>query len=290
MRRIYVYPKFSTLGAFGFRAGGPGLGNLFFPFARALILAKNFSFVPINPSWATMKLGPILRLERDARWYTRVFNPKGISGLLKTYLLLTRKTVTEEEMLSGAKPAPGTVVLTSGLRNYFKDIAHERDYLAGEFKNLLRKEDAEQIRGRGPYGIGVHVRLGDFPEHQRVPISWYVAMIAKIRQSVVKDVPVALASDGSDEELSELLNLPGVKRLNMSAAADMFALSSCKVILASDSTFSAWAAFLGRVPILWARRDPTLEGIFQDNTINEVLPADAELPPRLTEHLRRVLR
>lgn len=289
MSRIYVYPKFSTLGAFGFRGGGPGLGNLFFPYARALLLAKERGFTLLNPSWATFKLGPFLRRERDSRLYLRIFKPRGISGLRKTILLLTRRKVSEGEVADGKAPA-GSVVLTTGLGNFFKDIAPEREYIADEFSRILRTEDFARVRALGSLGIGAHIRMGDFQEHQRVPLSWYVAMIEKIRRATGVQVPVAVASDGSNEDLAEILRLPGVSRLNSSAVVDMFSLARSRIILASNSTFSAWAAFLGHVPILWARRDPQFEDIFTDGTLNEVVGADDVLSSRMGEYLRRVFR
>jgi hypothetical protein len=236
-----------------------------------------------------LKIGPILRGERNARWYLRVFKPQGVSGLRKTALLLTRPKVAEDAVVAGKPIRPGSIVVASGLKNYFKDIAHERDYLAGRFAKLLRPEDAARILAKVPYRIGVHVRLGDFQPHNRIPLAWYVRTIEKIRRAAGSEAPVTVVSDGSDAELAELLALPGVRRLAVNAPAELFALSSSRVILASNSTFSAWAAFLGHVPILWARRDSEFEGIFTDDTFDEVVAADAALPPQLCEYLRRAL-
>jgi len=289
MSRTYVYPQFSTLGAFGFRAGGPGLGNLFFPYARALLLAKQHHFALVNPSWPTIKLGTFLRRERDKRLYVQVFRPRGIAGPKKTFLLLARRKITEEAAAKGAVP-PGAVVLTAGLKNFFKDIAHERAWLAEEFQGLLRREDAARIRATGPLSIGVHARMGDFEARRRIPLAWYIQTIIKIRRAAGVRVPVAVASDGSDAELAELLRLSGVRRLRLGPAGELFALSGSKILLASDSTFSAWAAFQGHVPVVWARRGAELEGIFTDGTFDEVIAADEELPPRLAEYLRRAFR
>lgn len=286
MSRIYVYPRFSTLGAFGFRGGGPGLGNLFFPYARALLLVKERNYALINPSWATFKLGTFLRREREKRLYLQVFKPRGISGPRKTFLLLTRRKILEVDAVK-KNIALKSIVLTSGLGNLFKDISHEREYLSEKFRDMLRLDDVARIRALGQLGIGVHVRLGDFPSRHRVPIAWYVRTIEKIRHITGMEVPVAVASDGSDAELAELLRLPGVRRLRLGPVGELFALAQARIILASDSTFSAWAAFLGHVPILWGKRDPVLDDIFADNTINEVLSAEADMPSRVQEYLRR---
>jgi hypothetical protein len=289
MSRIYVYPRFSTLGIFGFRGGGPGLGNLFFPYARALLFAKERNYALINPSWATFKLGTFLRRERNKRLYLQAFKPRGVSGPRKSLLLLTHRKVMESAAMSGKIPL-GSIVLTHGLGNLFKDIAPEREYLAEKFRDMLKLDDVARIRALGPLGIGVHVRLGDFQSQQRVPISWYVQMIEKIRRTAGMQVPVAVASDGSDAELAELLRLPGVRRLRLGAVGELFALAQSRIILGSNSTFSGWAAFLGHVPILWGLRDPHLEGIFTDGTFDEVLAAEQPLPSRLSEYLRRTFR
>lgn len=289
MNRTYVYPRFSTLGVFGFRAGGPGLGNLFFSYARALLFAKERNYTLINPSWGTFKLGTFLRRERDKRLYFNAFKCRGVSGPQKTFLLLTRRKVTEEAAAKG-NIAPGSIVLTHGLGNLFADIAHERAYLAERFRDMLRLDDIARIRALGPLGIGVHVRLGDFQSHQRIPLSWYARTIEKIRRVAGVEIPVAIVSDGNDAELAELLRLPGVRRLRLGAVGDLFALAQSRIVLASNSTFSAWAAFLGHVPILWARRDRHFETIFNDNTLNEVIAADEALPSRLGEYLRRNFR
>jgi hypothetical protein len=286
MNHVYVYPRFSNLGAFGFRKGGPGLGNLFFPYARALLFAKERGFTLINPSWATFKLGTFLRGEKEKRMYLQIFKPVGISGIEKTFLLLGHRKITESAAAGKHVPL-GSVVLTHGLGNLFKDIAHDREYLADKFWDMLRLEDAARIRALGPLGIGVHVRLGDFPSRHRVPIDWYIRMIEKIRRITGVEVPVVVTSDGTDAELADILRLPRVRRLRLGAVGELFALAQSKVILASDSTFSAWAAFLGHVPILWCKRDASLDGLFADNTINELALADGELSSRAQEYLRR---
>ena len=88
----------------------------------------------------------------------------------------------------------------------------------------------------------------------RVHISWYRGVI----EGIMKDYPqqrFALFSDGSDEELQSLLSIPNVERCFFgNAFADMWAISKCKFVIASDSTFSAWGAFLGQLPILFSKR------------------------------------
>lgn len=98
------------------------------------------------------------------------------------------------------------------------------------------------------------MRLGDYIPSLRVSIDWYVGVV----KNILKINPLAkfkLFSDGSDEELQPLLELSGVERAFYgNAFADMYAISKCKLVIASDSTFSAWGAFLGQKPIIFNRR------------------------------------
>ena len=87
MSRLFVFPKFSQGDHFGIRLGGPGLGNLLFPFARAIIYSNKNNIPLINPTWPNIKVGPVLRNERDKRFYIDLFKTTGITGPYKYYLL-----------------------------------------------------------------------------------------------------------------------------------------------------------------------------------------------------------
>jgi hypothetical protein len=63
---------------------------------------------------------------------------------------------------------------------------------------------------------------------------------------------VWLFSDGREDELEALTDLPSVKRISFgSSIADMLAMARCRFLIASGSTFSMWGSYLGQVPTLW---------------------------------------
>ena len=65
-----------------------------------------------------------------------------------------------------------------------------------------------------------------------------------------------LFSDGQEHELQNLLLLPQVEIVFFgNAILDMIALSKCKFIVGSDSTFTGWAAYLGQVPTVSPRKN-----------------------------------
>jgi hypothetical protein len=66
------------------------------------------------------------------------------------------------------------------------------------------------------------------------------------------NVPIEIFSDGTDEELASILQLPKVVRANYkNAVADLVAMTRLRLLICSGSSFSAWAAFLGNMPTIW---------------------------------------
>jgi hypothetical protein len=111
--------------------------------------------------------------------------------------------------------------------------------------------------------VAVHVRFGDFkPVDQRLskqgmanrrqPIEWYAAAVNSLRNVLGKNIPVNVFSDAADEDLALLLDMPSVRRVQGNTAIeDILLISSHRVLIASGSTFSMWASFLGQIPTVW---------------------------------------
>ena len=65
-------------------------------------------------------------------------------------------------------------------------------------------------------------------------------------------MPIYVFSDAEDEYLKDILNLENCNRVHFgSAISDMIALSNARLLVASGSTFSMWASFLGQNPTIW---------------------------------------
>ena len=56
----------------------------------------------------------------------------------------------------------------------------------------------------------------------------------------------------------------------------MYAISKCKWVIASDSTFSAWGAFMGERPILFNKRH--FKRVFRDRVPAAVLGDSTRIP------------
>ncbi len=88
--------------------------------------------------------------------------------------------------------------------------------------------------------IAVHIRLGDYNAKNRLPISYYKNIIEQIYQEK-PEYEFLIFSDGKDEELKEVSELLCTRRVYFgSAMSDIWAISSCKALIGSHSTFTDW--------------------------------------------------
>ena len=84
----YTFVSLGKFESIGIRLGGAGLGNILFPWATALVYARNNNLQRIQTTWRNLKIGTLLRKERDKRMYMNLFtNVDRISGIKKFWLL-----------------------------------------------------------------------------------------------------------------------------------------------------------------------------------------------------------
>jgi hypothetical protein len=253
---LYSYPKFSSRDLGILRFSGAGLGNLLVIWSRCIIQSKKFNLIPIAPTWAQIRPGPLLRREGDTRFYFNLFkcSKDNIRGIKKIQLLLRTKKIKEDKLYDGILPnEKNTIIIFEGLKNYFNDFLEEHDFLKYKLLNIVKPK---QMNGYYyPFGrsISLHVRMGDYRKEIRTPFVWYIETIQSIRNVAGMNLPVYIFSDGTNDELNELLALQNTFRMNFGTSiADLLALSRSWILLASaHSTFSMWASFIGRMPVIW---------------------------------------
>lgn len=294
----YAYPKFSKFDLLLFRILGPGLGNLLFPWARAKVFAKKNNTSFIFPTWPQLKLGPVLRNELDKRFYFGLFKPNknDVFGIKKAYVLLTKKNVDEKDSKLSKE---GNVIVFSGMKGMFSELIGYSDYLRNELLSGLlvnRISDLEK-KYKCKESVAVHIRMGDFrvakideivsgANNVRLPMSWYISLINEIRNMLGKQLQINLFSDALDSELSEILSIPGICRISdNSAIEDMILMSQHKILVASASTFSMWASFLGQVPTIWYKGQLKQRLLSSDAMEIEVECGD-EIPNSFFENLK----
>ena len=248
---VYCYPKI----------GVSGLGNCMLVWARAFVYAQENGYPILAPQWVQPRIGAVIRRDPRKRFYFGEFTNAGyIDGIRRLLILAVSERVPETHDVSRANFAQ--VIEFEGLRDYFATLIAHRDSISRELRRIahptaIRRADEVKM----PF-IAMHVRRGD-TTRQKIPASeilqvtpteWFVEAIDAIRSDARwRDLPVKVFSDGSPDELKEILARPGCEFATTNKAiGDIFLLSRASLLIASGySTFSMWGSFLGKMPTIY---------------------------------------
>ncbi|KFF00354.1 hypothetical protein IX39_06770 [Chryseobacterium formosense] len=286
---MFIYPKLPAVKTFSFfRVGGNGLANCMFIAARAAVKSKKYNLKFIEPTWLNISLGTYIRGQKDKRHYIGLFNNyRNLSGLRKAALLLTKKKFYDENKIEKTEDN-SSIYIEEGLGNYFQDIIDDYSDVADYFNNIIKKEVLQVIENKDfSQSIAVHIRLGDYSEALRIPISWYRDAINYINECTDNKYEILIFSDGSLTELEEILKIPNAKFFfGGNALADIISISKCKFLLGSDSTFSGWGAYLGQVPCIFSRKH---YGRILSNQNNELITDDVSKNIKAQTLIKKIL-
>ncbi|MFB2880383.1 alpha-1,2-fucosyltransferase [Floridanema aerugineum] len=283
----YSYAKFLGKDLGYFRLfGGFGLCNLLFDWARFIVATRKYDLIPISPTWIQLKLGPLLRGEVDKRFYSNLFcTPQDqISGIKKLYLLNTLKRITSQEFYDKTHTNDKNdylVVFTGAYEKaFFSEILTDHKLVFKELLDLTLDQHKKGLTHNFKGSISIHVRLGDFTQptsdanalngawHCRIPLTWYIQQVNQIRSFVEREVPVYVFSDGKPNELAELLALPNTTKMDFgSSIGDLLGLANSNVLITSGSTFSMWASYLGRMPVIWHKNQCRQRLYYEDSSL-----------------------
>jgi hypothetical protein len=278
VKELYLYPKLPARYDVGIRLSGSGLANCLLVYSRAVALSQKHQIKIINPTWRQFNLGPYIRFEKDKRHYFNLFKSIGVGGIKKYILLNTLPQINESDFLSEKVPQDiSGIIYVKGLKNYFEDLIEYHPIIKENIFRNINPRYLKSIQGVDFNVVGIHVRLGDYVSELRTDLNWYVQLVQQISQIKPGHISFYVFSDGTDQELQPLLNLPSVKKVFFgSAISDIIALSKCKLIIASDSTFSGWSSFLAQVPTIYPKKH---FGKVLANSAFEILLKDFEILP-----------
>lgn len=252
---IYGYPN----------VGRFGLGHSLLAWARCAVWCKEHEAVMLGPIWFRPRLGPYLRNERDKREYFRLFsNAPYASRLIRTKLLMTAKTVPAEQLSDVREVEDGSVVIFTNayarnFETYFHEVADHGPFLREKLLAMTKPSFLPETSNGEPF-VAIHVRLGDFQSfdaaataqghhNYRLPEDWYKAALAALRDALGYEIPAIVFSDGTDEELGDLLSAKSVRRAPDAASiTHMLKMAEASCLISSGSGFSFWSTFLGEVP------------------------------------------
>jgi len=272
---FFLYPKLGRVRLGDVYLFGAGLGNSLFPWARSVVAANTFGLPMLSPVWARVTSGggwitaikTFSLKNASRRTYRGLFRGKLSFGKrLRELLVLSRAKHLDESLLpkqieSSSSSSSPTVFVFENVRDGFDPLWPHRSYLRDEFTKLVKPEVLASVPSSVVPRFGCHIRLGDFQKtsdsrrlaqaNARLPLTWYACQL-QLLASYWPNIPIEIFSDGTDEELAPLLQLPNVSRANyQNAVADLVAMTRLRLLICSGSSFSAWAAFLGNMPTIW---------------------------------------
>lgn len=239
-----------------FRVGGPGLGNILFPIARALIACHKQGGLFVFPTIPQIKVGPIIRRERDKRLYFTETRRRSLQEL--HYWLKSIRADRTPEGEERSAPNRVQAIVYEGMREWFNNIANEQEVI----RSWLDSNAKYAGRIIEPYDIGVHVRLGDFVDKHRITgatsirnsSDWYKQAILRAREHAVNpsSARVVIFSDENPDVVRKMLGLPSALiDPSRNAITAIRNLSDAGCIVTSRSTFSMWGVFLNNRPAIW---------------------------------------
>lgn len=234
---VYAYPLVERT----------GLCNMFYPWARAVVWARDHGAQVIAPNWVQFgRMGVWLRREKDKRLYLNQFTDKGtIHGFRKWWLLQTQRRSSEECPLES-----GVVVFQGRDRwGWMEPVKMEREYLTWKLEAIVNPRILKALEGLPKEFIAVHIRKGDFNLGDELQTdSYYLNAIQKARWECGEKLPVHVFSDGTERELAFLAKVSNLVRMSKAPAVqDVLAISRATAVVGTNhSTFSYWGAFLGR--------------------------------------------
>lgn len=246
-----------------------GLANKLFPWARCQLYARRNQLQSLSSSWTHLAIGPWLRGERDKRTYFREFeNNEGLFAEIRKQFILSSYTKYCEQSDGTFSPLAlvqeKSVLVFRGVDPYFRTLLGCETELKADLLRITHTSILAAInnqQARAP--IGIHVRRGDFSKPKskedfkikgglRTPLLWFEQSLEWIRKKTGHSLHAFVFSDGDSNELASLLTLPNVTRVSTgTAVGDLLCLARSPLIIGSGgSSFSAWAAFLGKSSLI----------------------------------------
>ena len=228
--------------------------NRLLVWARAHVFAELNDLSLFTHGWKNFRLGPLLRGERTKRLYGSFFSVKTCKF---KYALKSKKSIVFEPPIEKLKESNTnqTFVFNTlpSKKDYFESLRVHRGIVKQGFYDMVANEIHDQIKAYETFTIGIHIRLGDFKVGKlNTDLSYYKNIAIQLNEYYNSKVNLVIFSDGHQEELAEMLELPNTTIFQSgNDLVDLIQLSKCNVIVAAPlSTYSYWAGFISEADIV----------------------------------------
>ena len=255
-----------------------GLGNKLFPWARAKIYSAENGCPMLATRWLSPHGGAITRGGVD---YAKALRKIWLVGNFRQvrdeisqlgYFIKYRGLpILIAQSLGDIPCGDGHLVFKWNAHHDFLDLKGHQAFLRNAI-HVMAKPSMLAFADKYDYDfIGLNIRCGkDFVTkasggkgYVQTELDWFCQSLSQIREEY-GNMPAIVVSDGGYRQLEKLLKEPNVHLLDSpTAIADLLVLSQAKVLLGSgNSTFSAWASFLGEMDTFSSKDTPfTHEGL-----------------------------
>jgi hypothetical protein len=222
----------------------------------------------LAPQWTKLKIGPLLRGEKDKRYYTDLFSSRSyVRGLRRWLWLATAARIAERdaEHAVGATESGRELAVFRDMQGMYEPLIGHQEFLHRRLLEIVTPRNRQLIDDSPAPYIAVHVRRGDVVVIDRgkawdqsmgwlgLPEDWFVRAIAQLRALAGWEVPVTVFTDAYENQIPAILSLPSVTVApQRPAIVDILVMATARVLIpTTSSTFSMWAAFLGEMPVVW---------------------------------------
>lgn len=241
-----IFPEFNGIDLFITRIGGSGIGNLLFVYARAYKMSlQDQNSILLNPTWNCIKPKWIFRLDFSRNYINIIHND---SLFRRVWLRIRLHLATKNQR-----------IIVRGLANNFEDLKGFQDKMHSRLLFMLRRREVAIYDNYNYKFIGMHIRTGDFQSNhvdvhkpinqsnEQVPLVWFKKCIECLspenRIIIFTDAKEGdsvfdLACNGNVEFFSATNN----------PLTTLLVMSRSEMLIASNSSFSGWASFLGQMP------------------------------------------
>jgi hypothetical protein len=280
-----------------------GLGNKLFPWASGLVFAHVNNAEHKFVGMTAFHPMTFLRRERSKRFYRGYFKKE---SLMDYRLFLKHKEIKQKD--ADKKVDWQGVAVFKEIPHYsemFITIKNYRELIIAHFWKSLTKRVKDRIELHKPPIIALHVRMGDYRPlkegedfekvgNVRTPLKYFQEVLNLLRQTIGWDCPATIFSDGNDEDLKELLDMPNVDRAEDDLdIVHMVLMSKSKVlVMSATSTFSFWAGFLSDGILInhyqHKHKDIRNQEFNKASYEGAIDPNKGELDPQLVKELKQI--
>jgi len=253
-----------------------GIGSKLFAWSRAKIFEHDYKAIMLQQHWISIRGAAVTRGGID---YMKVFGKiylfnnfvNDTKEMNPLFFALRYRHNCQKIMVSNLQEARQFVksdnkliVFKWNTDHFFTDFELYRKLITDSIYRITRKPITNHLVVKEPF-IGINVRLGnDFVEqdatqhgYRKTAIQWFLDHISEVRK-LHGNLPIYVVSDGTHKQLSDFTRFDNVVLVNNNRAMeDLLLLSKASVFMGSgNSTFSAWASFLGNMPTYSSKETP----------------------------------